>query len=789
MTNVRDLRKEEARPLEDSMGVAVARRTVFRDEDQEDMGKVADRVATGNLNLVPRAKTDREWFDLRNMIARGGMPTSGRHLQHGDETQPGRNIEVMTNCSSAALSFSKFYLLLNGSGVGRSYSDDMMVVNWANSARIITILSEDHPDYPKTDAQLFAFAKDFGILNWRFEDGKMIPPRWADFTDEVRAQTVAYRDGVILTAAPMQDHGRTLHHEVADSREGWAKALEVVEAIALSGDYDTIFLDFSKVRENGAAIKGMQNRPASGPLSVMRAFINLQHEVMTAARRGLPLWHQAMIVDHLFSVEVQVGGARRAARMAVKYWKDKGIFEFIKIKAEGGLWTSNNSVGVDQEFWDHVNFVRAQGGNTSMPLSEDCLWAWNVFLKATEYAFVNGEPGFINLDHLESNKTGRGRERVICEDGSDFGSEKYQADWGKGLLAEVARAAKLAIYPMIINPCSEIELHTLGGYCTIGDVAPLFCAVDETNTAQWDDEAEKAVRLMVRFLMRVNTMDSLYATEVARTNRIGVSLTGVHEWAFARFGLTFRQLLDEHGVAAPFWQLVSRLSDAAKNEALIYAGELGVEVPHTVITVKPAGTTSKLYGLSEGAHLPAMRQYLRWVQYRGQKDAHGAWTSESDPLLARYEAMGYPIRELESFPGMSIVGFPTIPLVCQLMPQEKIVTAGDATPEEQYQWLMLLEKYWLGPTQGNQISYTMKIYTTEHSLEDFRRICAEYQSQVRACALLPSVPEAQMGFEYLPEESVPIERMEEILADIAEHQVKTDIDMDTLACASGACPI
>ena len=35
-------------------------------------------------------------------------------------------------------------------------------------------------------------------------------------------------------------------------------------------------------------------------------------------------------------------------------------------------------------------------------------------------------------------------------------------------------------------------------------------------------------------------------------------------------------------------------------------------------------TTSKLFGLTEGAHLPAMREYLRWVQFRND-DAHLQW--------------------------------------------------------------------------------------------------------------------------------------------------------------------
>ena len=36
-------------------------------------------------------------------------------------------------------------------------------------------------------------------------------------------------------------------------------------------------------------------------------------------------------------------------------------------------------------------------------------------------------------------------------------------------------------------------------------------------------------------------------------------------------------------------------------------GELGLRRPVTVTTVKPSGTISKLFGLTEGAHLPARR--------------------------------------------------------------------------------------------------------------------------------------------------------------------------------------
>ena len=113
--------------------------------------------------------------------------------------------------------------------------------------------------------------------------------------------------------------------------------------------------------------------------------------------------------------------------------------------------------------------------------------------------------------------------------------------------------------------------------------------------------------------------------------------------------------------------MLDHLSDAAKDEGDAYADELGLARPVTVTTVKPAGTTSKLFGLTEGAHLPARAQYLRWVQFKGTRDAEPAPGSPgSDPLLAEYAARGYPMRTLKTFPGMTVVGFPTVPLLLRL---------------------------------------------------------------------------------------------------------------------------
>jgi hypothetical protein len=234
--------------------------------------------------------------------------------------------------------------------------------------------------------------------------------------------------------------------------------------------------------------------------------------------------------------------------------------------------------------------------------------------------------------------------------------------------------------------------------------------------------------------------------------------------------------------------MLARLSDAAKREGETYAAELDLTAPFTVTTVKPAGTTSKLFGLTEGAHLPARRQYLRWVQFKGVKEA-GGWARDADPLLADYEARGYPVRMLRSFPGMSIVGFPTLPLVQRLGLGDRLITAPEASPAAQYCWLGLLERHWIGTERGNQVSYTLKVFTDRHDLAAFRDLVLRHQPDIRCCAILPSQPDHELGYEYLPEEELPGHRFAEIVAGIRDAALHEAVDMAHLSCASGVCPI
>jgi adenosylcobalamin-dependent ribonucleoside-triphosphate reductase len=772
-----------ARSFHPGMGRAVAERTILR--PGEDWGDVADRVSYGNSLLHPSGKADLA--DFRNHLRTATILMSGRHLQHGDAQQPSRNLEVFSNCSTSAASFLLFYLLLNGSGVGRSYDDDMMVVNWDDMPTVRCVLDEAHPD--------FEFGADESLRDAQHKYGT----------------------------------GENVHwFKVPDSREGWGQAIELMETMAFQKAFrdELLVLDFSGVRGKGSPIGGMQNRPSSGPKPMMAAL----HKIATLKGAGLPRWKQAMYVDHYLAEPVLVGGARRAARMAVKWWRDKSCLEFITVKrplelqgldlegivarkAEGNLpfpflWSSNNSIGVDKDFWRRLALQPGEPGYNS----EMTRHARAVHKLATECAYADGtgEPGYLNLDML--TQKGEPPESI------GVGSKRYQVrDETQFLLTAIAKRAAKKPHWTIVNPCGEIPLALYGGYCVIADNVPFH--------AESFEEILDAGAHSARALIRVNLMDNLYAKETARTNRIGVGQTGVHEFAWKFFKVGFRDLVTpdfeayhqlastytpfvdplqpirdlagsaEAGIrAAAFWEFQGHYGRTVIRSAFAYADSIGVVRPHTVTTIKPAGTTSKLFGLSEGWHLPALAWMIRWVQFRNDS-----------PLVAEYKAKGYPTRELTTYQGTTIAGFPTEPTIAGLGMGDELVLAGQANPEDQYKWLKFGEYFWIEggsvaeyvagleardgeERHGGQISYTLKYSYNDTSYDDFQKTLTENQSAVRACSVMPQTDADGAIYEYLPEEPVTKAEYERIARTISETTVE-EIDESTLQCAGGACPV
>lgn len=691
------------RPLHPGMGQAVAERTILRKNSGvwETWGEVAERVAIGNTSLTRCRESEEN--QLADHIAMGRLLMSGRHLQHGDSSQITKNQECFTNCSTAMTSSLSFYLLLNGSGVGRAYDDGLMSLDWNKAPNIICILDPNHPDFDP-------FIHTTMEVALEVSEGK----RW-EFSP------------------------------VGDSREGWFKSLEKWENITLEGECDLLILDFSQVRECGQPIQGMQGRPASGPGPLMEAF----EQAQKICRKGWAPWKAAMCIDHVFAECVLVGGVRRSARIATKWWEDPGIHEFVDIKNSQKLWTANNSVAVDARFWEGVKEKEDK--------------AYELFWHINTSSYKSGEPAYLNVDKLKQVRPENTHTPVIGSSNlciSETTNKHIQNLYTSALSKKNYHT---------VNPCSEISLALWGGFCVIADTAPFHC-----NTLP---QVVDVFRHTTRTLIRTNLMKSVYDSEVKRTNRIGVGITGIHEFAWKFFKLGFRDLINEK-VSEKFWSFIRACRDIIIQESEVYSKYVGLPTPHTMLTVKPSGTVSKLFGLTEGWHLPKKTKYLRWVQFKQDTD-----------LVQTYVDAGYPVKVVPRYKGTVLIGFPTTTVIGTLDMGDKLVLASEATPEQQYEWLKLGEKNWLGENYGNQISYTLKYDPKKVSLQEFGDMILKHQPDIKCCSVLPDEDEDSLveNYGYVPEEVVSDEKFAAIVSAITVQ--KEDLDRVHLDCEGGSCPV
>jgi adenosylcobalamin-dependent ribonucleoside-triphosphate reductase len=688
-----------------------------------------------DINTITYPNVKQDYEDTLKYAEKGIIAMSGRHLQHGDLDQKEKTGELFTNCASATFSFIKFYLLLKGSGVGRSYDSDACWTDWDYMPNARFVLSTSHPNY---------------------ED-------WVESLEEAQHKYDSESEDVRW-------------FEVEDSAEGWVKVVAILETAAFhKNNRDNLFVfNVTPVRRDGLPIKGQQGRPSSGPIPLIKALL----KVMSVKGAGFKPWKQALFIDHYMSECVRLGGVRRSARLAMKYWKDKDAIDFIDVKRGGWLHTANNSIAVDEEFWEQA-------------LSPKPSHARRVFEAAVSAAYFDntGEPGFINVDKLTWDR--KDAENI---DVKTYINKEYEALFGgihyktKEMMDYVLTKVSKKKYAFLCNPCVEIVFSILGAYCIVGDAC--------ISNADSEEEAIAGVTAMGRMLVRTNLMKYLYKQEVDRTNRIGISLIGIHEFAAKFYNYNFHDLIDEEK-SEKFWSFIKRMAQEVTDGVNAYCDEIGVNRPATVLTLKPAGTVAKVMGVSEAANLPPMPYYLRFIQFKA-----------GHPLLTEYQERGYPVYDISKsvirvdekgkeypvngYADTFIVGFPTKPLLTDMLTTDegddrRMVCAEDITVDEHYKWLQLLEKNWLGgPGLNNQVSYTLKYDPKKVSYAEFMKIVLEYQPTVRCCAVMPETDFS--AFIYTPEQRISKQEYDDFMAKIDPVE-REAIDEGSLDCASGACGI
>lgn len=740
----------------------------------------AREVVIGNFSLLMCTPLDRgcanhvntfsqqDFIDTLNLTLSGSMCYSGRHLQHGDRKQFTKILDLFSNCSISPFSFLTLWKSLCGKGVTSDYSSNLRPVNWDNVPNFRLVLNggrDDtgnvsdgaHPDFFKASREFQGF----------FDTRKQAEHKYPSDSEWVR------------------------WFEVEDSREGWAQTLCALETAAYHEKHkNKLFVfDFSKVRAEGEPIKGHQGRPASGPVPLMRCLA----KVATIKGSYMLPWKQAMYVDDYMAQCVSIGGVRRIARMAVMYWKDSAIFDFIEIKRGGHLRMANNTVLVDKEFWQQCKDPRTK--------------AYRVFhaICASAYMDNTGEPGFSNVDNIRQNRQGEDQitaVNLLNTMSSGLKLHPKTFDYMDKVLAAIRKSN----YLCVPNPCGEANLSNHTDDCLVGDIG--------LHNVESLQEARRAAELMAKALVRVSSlMPAMAQMERRRTNKIGVSAIGILEFFWKHYKLGFNDLISAydyffsektvHSNVVDAWYDFASIARSAEIGARDESRKLGFVRPDVVTLLKPGGTVAKVFNATESANLPSRRYDLRFIQMPKTLVINGE--TVPNPKVEHYRKLGYPVNDIShKYFGYVVVGFPRVMNYVKMLDEagagDKVVTANNVSVEDHYKWLRLLEYHWLGngrEPQNGQISYTLKYNPRKISFEEFVSVVYKNQPHIRCCtfAVCSSDDEIQSETEelirnygWVPEQPISKVEYDTLMSRITRAE-REDFDDLVLECESGFCSV
>lgn len=324
------------------------------------------------------------------------------------------------------------------------------------------------------------------------------------------------------------------------------------------------------------------------------------------------------------------------------------------------------------------------------------------------------------------------------------------------------------------NPCVEILLGNKS-FCNLTEVNVLAFKGDKVGL-------ERALYLAGRMNYRqtmVNLRDEILQEAWHLNNDFlhlcGVGLTGVR----ARPDLT----------AYDF----KRMRNITVSAAYSMANELNSPLPKNVTCIKPSGTISKIMGteewgeVPEGIHMPMGKYIFNYITF-----------SRHDPLIAKFRAAGYVVKDKPYEPESVLVKFPVkyenVPFT------RATATRKNGTVEEvevnadsavaQLDWYGMLQTTWCEQNVSNTISYDPSEIP---SIIDWLQ--ENWDCYVGVSFLFrndPTKNAEDLGYAYLPQEVVTKEAFEaytSTLKDIDYSGIEMRDDDYAESCATGACPI
>ena len=249
---------------------------------------------------------------------------------------------------------------------------------------------------------------------------------------------------------------------------------------------------------------------------------------------------------------------------------------------------------------------------------------------------------------------------------------------------------------LLVSNCGEISLESRE-MCNLVETFP-------SRHASYE-EFERTLKFAYLYAKTV----SLVPTHNPRTNmvtlrnrRIGVSQSGIIQ-SFTRHGR--RQHFEWCDRGYNYIQKTDRL----------YSEWLCVRKSIKTTTVKPAGTTSLLPGVTPGIHYEHAEYYFRTVRI-----------AMHSPLVEEYRKAGYNV-EVDSYDNSGRTAVIYFPIKAQFFDRAK----DDVSIWEQMENAAKMQKYW----SDNSVSITVTFKPEEGA--DIQRVLELYESRLKTVSFLP----------------------------------------------------
>lgn len=392
----------------------------------------------------------------------------------------------------------------------------------------------------------------------------------------------------------------TLKIFVGDSRDSWVDALRVFlfQITDIFGANKIIF-NVDSIRPMGERINGFGGT-ASGPEALVGIIQNV-HRIVSECPASKLRSIDCMDICTAVAKGVVAGSSRRSALICLFDQGDE-LCANAKVnmpKHKSYRWQSNNTECVGSLHTNELKAFLESNPDSDLDTIINFIDQFKPSLEWFEEKFktiaASGEPGINNY-------------LLMC-------AKRWMAvrKWRPNVpINEI-----WSLYCDVgTNPCHEIILSA-GFSKSIEFIGKgtSFCNLTTTPLQNFvingvlDYELlEQAVRLLTRIGLRQTCVQmptrELHETQIEE-RLLGVSATG------------WRKMMDMLGwkTASPeIVDLQKKMREWANDEATKYAAKLGVPRPLLVTCIKPEGTSSKVFGSSDGLHWEWAPYYIRRIQ-------------------------------------------------------------------------------------------------------------------------------------------------------------------------------